>query len=66
MPERKCRLKISETLLGKSSGQASLKEGMGGNMGKRDKCVKKFRKAEKKWKRELKNLKKQKKLYIAW
>ena len=54
MPERKWKLHISANLFGKRSYQASIKDGLGGDLGKRVADVKQYQKSEKKWKKELK------------
>ena len=65
MHERKYKSHTSENIFGHGSDQESIKEGLGGSLGNRNSAVKQFHKSEKKWKRELKSLKKQKKmLYI--
>ena len=63
--EYKHILHLYETCFGKRLNQASLREGLICNMGNSDKYFNKLYKYEKKWKKELKDLKKQSKiLYI--
>ena len=60
MPDCKWKFCSSDNCFGKRSGQASIKDGLGGGLGNRDDAVKHYQKTEKKWKRELKSLKKKK------
>ena len=65
MPERKYKYHISGNLFGKRSNQAYFRDELVGTLCNSYDVVKHYQKTEKNWKRELKYLKKQKKmLYI--
>ena len=63
--ELKFKLHSSDTCIGKCSDQASLKEGLGGNLVNRDTDFKQFQKAENKCKSSLKLFKKLKNIFYS-
>ena len=66
MPERKFKSHISEECFWRRFYQESIKEGLGKILVNNNKDVKNFQKSKKKCKRELKYIKKQNYIYIAW
>ena len=66
MPNHKYKLHFSENCFGKRSGQESITEGLGWRLGNSDTAVKQYQKSYKKWKREIKYIKKQKKFSSSW
>ena len=64
-PERKYKLHSSENFFRHRSNHESIKEGLGGSLGDRDAAVKQSQKSKKKWKRELKSLRKQNKIIYS-
>ena len=62
IPERKYKSHSSENYFGKGSKHKSNRNILGGSLGNRNEAVKKFQKYAKKWRRELKSLKKQNKI----
>ena len=63
MPERKYMSHSTEDCTGMRTNRP-IKDGMGGPAGSRNHAMQQHKKSENKWKKELKALKKQKKLYI--
>ena len=55
----------AEDCFGKHSDQKSVKDGLGGPMGSRAEAVKQWKKSESKWRKELKDLKKQNKTLFS-
>ena len=65
MPEKYYMSHIYENCFGNHSCQQSIKEGLGEALGNRDDAVKQYKFSEQKWKKDMKDLKKKKKVLYS-